>query len=230
MIKRIILIILVTCNVVNAGSIQEMQRAVVNHSTETPASYLVFWDCDSATNTDGGTVTQTGVTHPPGIVGNGVEIDSDTDVVYMPAIDPDQINATKGYIKFWYRTTGTPHAFGRFFNHCIAVNNEASLDLFRNDSDNQIRLEIGGVGNTFDVTGEAIFGGTGHWIEVRWDQSTGDRSIYVDDTLVETDTAAFTAPTLTSGNIAIGQRDGQPGADGGFNIGGILDSWESGEW
>ncbi|NOR27625.1 MAG: hypothetical protein GQ540_03740 [Lutibacter sp.] len=191
---------------------------------------ICYWSCASLTvldifdaSTDGGTVTLTGVdVNTDGIRGKAVGDFTDaSDIATFPCTDGSNVVADRGTITFSYKNNGsTPAGYNRFFEHSLGSTN--ALQLLRNSTFND-RFEVQ-VGNTGALTGSDfgtdLLDGNWHSITMGWDQAKS--FIYISlNGVVHVHSVAFTAPTLSSGTMQIGNR-----SSGSRQCEGLIDNFK----
>ena len=155
-----------------------------------------------------GILTITNASHTTGIDGiNNSAFDFDGTSMIV-SFQPENINSSKSKISWWYKMTGTPATYARFFNN---YDNDTLFRIYRDNSDISIRLQINTVSAQFATA--SIYDGNWHYIEIYWDENTNIKGCIVDGIVSTENTAAFTAPDMSGDIIQIGYSD----------LGGVID-------
>jgi len=170
---------------------------------------LLYWNGEGTAlgiSQDGSTLTISGVDYVTGVDGvasGAAEIVDDNDQVYIACTN--NINAEKGFISLWYKFTGSGTAYRVLldyspdlaFRYSTAAAG-STVSLSYNEDDYTLDIP-----NSLDV-----LDGEWHLFELSYDSTTDIISFWMDGVLGETDTDFTTAPpTITGGNLHIGNRD-----------------------
>jgi len=138
-------------------------------------------------------------------------IDGTGEHIYIQ--ETNNIVAAKGLIAFWYKTTGTPDSYCRFFADSNAEN---TLRLTR-ESTTSFSLRVNSTSIYPLNFSNSIYDGNWHHVAVSWDCDENLTRLLVNGVLEDTDTTAITAPTL-SNNLYIGNSS----SDNTDHIGGAI--------
>lgn len=221
---------MLTCNISFAGNIQEMQRAVINHSTQSGSSLLISWDAGDTVGTetqlntfqeDSGTVSSTGVDFTPlgyGDTGHSAYVDSDG-ICSFTCTDGTSINLDKGTIEFDYRRPTFPDDYGIFFVLGTGASDFALRYYSTATVGNNIQFRYNGNRvdfpiSTFDASGIQL--DTWYHFKLDWDNTSGAGEIHrltvnsiPSDGSFSSGTALGTKPTISVPTMYIGNEGAQ---------------------
>jgi len=169
----------------------------------------------------GGTIGG-GATFVSGQYGNGVLVNSSGEYVSFPT--DGNFDPQKGVIEFWYKKTGTPADYGKFF--CSDDTLDGNMQLYRHNSDKEIHFQVRDSSTNYDNkwlnTNVDLFDEEWHHVKFSYDADTDNAELWLDFEKETRDiTAAFPSVTLQA-NLYIGNRVN----DQNREIGGIIDEFK----
>ena len=156
-----------------------------------------------------------GVTHISDHNGysNGAFNIHDTNYVNFPCYDGVNFNNNIGHIDFWYKKTGSPATYGRFFAH-----SSQDFSLQRHEIDTNINISWNNDQNFYVFSNVSnVFDGAWHHIILRWNLTTKTLQLNIDSNSYTANIPAIEWD-LTQGNLYLGNR-----ATADRNIGGAID-------
>jgi len=156
-----------------------------------------------------------------GKYGNGALVDASAKKPFFPA--SGNFNDSQGTVEFWYKTTGTPTAYAKFFDNGNGVNTE-TLVFQRNNNNTNINLCNTGAATIYgawDGVNINVFDGGWHHILLNYDISTDSPELWIDGVEETLDSSANMNQLSLQTNVYVGNR--------GFDdrsVGGIIDEFK----
>jgi hypothetical protein len=146
-----------------------------------------------------GTITITGATKTTDVEGNAnsaILFDASNEVA---SINYQNIDFTIGAIAFWFKSNDTsPPLNAVFFEHTTYTN----FSVSRSASNTSLEFYLNS--SSIFLTVPDLWDQRWHWIKFIWNDTDNIRAVDIDGIRADTDTTAFSDPSIASGILRIG--------------------------